>query len=43
VNFEWRLKGEVTRRAVKLTTAGHKSSAVAYPEGYSAAECTITP
>jgi hypothetical protein len=43
VYFEWRLRGEVVRRAVKLTTKGHKSSAGSYPEGYSEAECTITP
>lgn len=42
VNFEWRLKGEVTRRAVKLTTKGHRSSAGAFPEDYSEATCTIT-
>jgi hypothetical protein len=42
VNFEWRLKGEVTRRAVKLTTKGHKSSAGSFPPGYSEATCTIT-
>jgi hypothetical protein len=42
VSFEWRLRGEVTRRASKLTTKGHKSSAGAFPEGYSEATCTIT-
>jgi hypothetical protein len=42
VNYEWRLKGEVTRTAVKLTTKGHKSSAGAFPAGYSEATCTIT-
>lgn len=42
VNYEWRLRGEVTRRAVKLTTAGHKSSAGAFPAGFSSATCTIT-
>lgn len=42
VNFEWRLKGEVTRQAVKLTTKGHKSSAGSVPDGYSEATCTIT-
>ena len=41
VNFEWRLKGEVVRKAVRLTTKGHKSSAGAYPDGYSEATCTI--
>lgn len=42
VNFEWRLRGEVTRRAAKLTTRGHKSSAGSFPPGYSEAICTIT-
>jgi len=42
VNFEWRLKGEVTRRASKLTSKGHRSTAGAFPAGYSAATCTIT-
>ena len=42
VNFEWRLKGEVTRKAVKLTSKGHRSSAGSFPAGYSEATCTIT-
>ena len=42
VNFEWRLRGEVVRRAVKITTKGHKSSAGAFPAGYSEATCQIT-
>lgn len=42
VNYEWRLRGEVTRRAVKLTTKGHKSTAGAFPPGYSEANCTVT-
>jgi len=42
VNFEWRLKGEVVRKAVALTTKGHKSSAGSVPDGYSEATCTIT-
>jgi hypothetical protein len=42
VNFEWRLKGEVVRQAVALTTKGHKSSAGSVPDGYSEATCTIT-
>jgi hypothetical protein len=41
VNFEWRLRGEVVRKAVRLTTKGHRSSAGAYPDGYSEATCTI--
>ncbi|MEA2190705.1 MAG: hypothetical protein QOI73_826 [Solirubrobacteraceae bacterium] len=42
VNYEWRLKGEVVRKATSVTTKGHKSSAGAFPEGYSEATCTIT-
>jgi hypothetical protein len=42
VNFEWRLKGEVVRKAATLTTKAHKSSAGSYPAGYSDATCTIT-
>ena len=42
VNFEWRLRGKVVRKAVKLTTKGHKSRAGSYPAGYSEATCTIT-
>jgi len=42
VNYEWRLKGEVVRKATSLTTRGHKSSAGAFPEGYSEATCTVT-
>ncbi|MBA3748157.1 MAG: hypothetical protein H0W96_11805 [Solirubrobacterales bacterium] len=42
VNFEWRLRGEVVRRAVKITSKGHKSSAGSFPEGYSEATCQIT-
>jgi hypothetical protein len=43
VTFEWRAKnGSVVRRARKRTTAGHRSAAGADPEGFSAAECTIT-
>ena len=42
VSFEWRLRGEVTRRAAKLTTKGHRSSAGSFPAGYSEASCTIT-
>lgn len=43
ITFEWRLRGEVVRRVVKRTRKGHRSSAGADPEGYSAATCTITP
>jgi hypothetical protein len=42
VSFEWRLRGEVVRRARKRTRKGHRSSAGADPPGYTAATCTIT-
>ncbi len=42
VNFEWRLRGEVVRKASKLTTKGHRSSAGSFPAGYTEANCTIT-
>jgi hypothetical protein len=42
VDFEWRLKGEVVRKAAKLTTKPHRSSAGSYPDGYSDSTCTIT-
>ncbi len=42
VNFEWRLRGEVVRKASKLATKGHNSSAGSFPAGYSEATCTIT-
>jgi hypothetical protein len=43
VTFEWRAKdGTVLRRARRITTGGHRSTAGADPAGFSAAECTIT-
>jgi hypothetical protein len=42
VNFEWRLRGNVVRKASKLTTKGHRSSAGSFPAGYSESTCTIT-
>ena len=42
VNFEWRLRGNVVRTAAKLTTKGHKSTAGAYPAGFSEATCLVT-
>jgi hypothetical protein len=43
VTFEWRAKdGSVVRRASKRTTGGHRSTAGADPEGFSAGECIIT-
>lgn len=42
VSFQWRLRGEVVRRARKRTHKGHESSAGADPSGYTAATCTVT-
>lgn len=42
VSFEWRLKGEVVRRATQRTRRGHRSSAGADPPGHTAATCTIS-
>ena len=41
VTFEWRLRGEVVRRAHRRTHKGHRSNAGADPAGYSAANCTL--
>lgn len=43
VSFEWRVKGEVVRRATVRTRKGHRSSAGSDPPGYTASTCTITP
>lgn len=43
VSFEWRLKGEVVRRAAVRTRKGHRSSAGSDPPGYTASTCMITP
>jgi hypothetical protein len=43
VSFEWRLRGDVVRRASMRTRRGHASSAAADPPGYTAATCTISP
>ncbi len=42
VYFEWRLKGDVVRRASRRTRRGHRSSAGDDPDGYSASTCTIS-
>ena len=42
VFFQWRVKGEVVRRAVALTHKGHRSNTGDDPAGYSAVTCTIT-
>lgn len=41
VTFEWRLKGEVVRRAKKRTTADRRPGAGADPAGYSESNCRI--
>ena len=41
VYFQWRVKGDVVRRASALTHKGHRSSAGADPPGYSASTCTV--
>lgn len=42
VTFEWRLGKRVIRRLRLLTTAGHRSSSGADPDGYSAASCVMS-
>ncbi|MDX6664031.1 MAG: hypothetical protein QOG68_237 [Solirubrobacteraceae bacterium] len=42
VTFEWRLNGKVVRRAIRMTTAGHHSTAGSDPEGYSSDTCVIS-
>ncbi len=41
VTFEWRLDGEVVRRARKRTTSKHSPTAGADPAGFSAAKCEV--
>lgn len=41
VTYEWRVNGEVARRARKHTTAGHGNTSGADPRGFSAATCDI--
>ena len=41
VRFRWLRDGRVVGRAVEITEAGHRSTAGADPEGYSAATCSI--
>jgi len=43
VSFEWRDGGEVTRHASMRTEKGHRSSAGADPDGYTAGTCTVIP
>jgi hypothetical protein len=41
VRFRWLREGRVVARAVEITEAGHRSTAGADPDGYSAATCSI--
>jgi hypothetical protein len=41
VRFRWSRAGRTVGRAVKITAAGHRSTAGADPKGYSAATCSI--
>jgi hypothetical protein len=41
VRFRWVRDGRVVARAVEITETGHRSTAGADPEGYSAATCSI--
>ena len=41
VRFRWVRGGRVVARAVEITETGHRSTAGADPEGYSAATCSI--
>jgi len=41
VRFRWVRDGRVVRRATEITENGHRSTAGADPEGYSAATCSI--
>ena len=41
VRFRWVRNGRVVARAVEITETGHRSTAGADPEGYSAATCSI--
>lgn len=42
VDYEWRRKGKVRRRARRLTEAGHVSDVGSRPKGFSAATCRLT-
>jgi hypothetical protein len=42
VDYEWRLKGRVIKRAKRFTEEGRKSVSGADPPGFSASECEIS-
>jgi hypothetical protein len=42
VNYRWKRKGKVVRRARRVTELGHRSTAGADPADFSAATCRIT-
>jgi hypothetical protein len=41
VRFRWLRNGKVVSRALEITEAGHRSTAGADPDGFSAASCSI--
>jgi hypothetical protein len=41
VTYRWMLRGDVTRRARRVTEGGHRSTAGADPDDFSAATCRI--
>jgi hypothetical protein len=42
VDYEWRLKGKVIKRAKRFTEGNRKSVSGADPKGFSASECEIS-
>jgi hypothetical protein len=42
VDYRWKRKGTVVRRARRITTVGHRSTAGADPADFSAATCRIS-
>lgn len=41
VRFRWQRDGKIVSRAMEITETGHRSTAGADPEGFSAASCSI--
>ena len=41
VTYEWRVNGDVVKRARRRTTSGHGSTSGADPRGFSAASCIL--
>lgn len=42
VTYEWRVAGDVVKRARRRTTSGHPSTSGADPHGFTAANCILT-